>query len=114
MYALILSTTNELECAKDIAHALIEKKYAACVNIVPNITSIYSWEGEIVEDGEYLLIIKTHPRLFNKISTLIKNINTYGTPEVIMFGIKKGDDKYIKWLESCLVSCEIQENTKKG
>lgn len=58
-YILIFCTINDVDKAKMISRTLVEKKLTACVNILPNVTSIYSWKGEIVEDGEYLMIAKT-------------------------------------------------------
>ena len=109
MYCIILTTTNEHSCAKNIARMLVEKKYAACVNIIPKVESIYRWEDNIVNDKEFLLIIKTHPHLFSKVTELIKSINTYETSESIMLGIKKGDKKYIDWLDSCLILPETKD-----
>lgn len=87
------------EAAKSIARTLVESKLAACVNIVPQITSIYSWKGEIVEDNEFLLIIKSKLEAYGKLESEIKELHSYEVPEIIAFDINKGLPEYLRWIE---------------
>lgn len=92
-----ITAPNEEEAAK-IAHALVEGKLAACVNIVKNIRSIYSWQGKIEDEAEVLMIVKTKKSLFNSLSAKVKELHSYTVPEVIALPIIDGIEDYLKWL----------------
>ncbi len=95
--AVYITAPNEEEAAK-IAHALVEGKLAACVNIVKNIRSIYSWQGKIEDEAEVLMIVKTKKSLFNSLSAKVKELHSYTVPEVIALPIIDGIEDYLKWL----------------
>ncbi len=92
-----ITAPNEEEAAK-IAYALVEGKLAACVNIVKNIRSIYSWQGKIEDEAEVLMIVKTKKSLFNSLSAKVKELHSYTVPEVIALPIIDGIEDYLKWL----------------
>ncbi|MBN2159812.1 MAG: divalent-cation tolerance protein CutA [Spirochaetes bacterium] len=81
-----------------IADDLISGQYAACVNIVPGLTSIYRWKGEIARDIEMLLIIKSRRALFGTIRDRILSIHPHEVPEIISMDISDGNDPYLKWI----------------
>jgi periplasmic divalent cation tolerance protein len=97
-YGVILVTVSSLEESKKIAHALIESKLAACVNIIPKIISIYSWQEKINEDEEYLLLIKSRKELFKSIKKTVRDLHSYEVPEIIMLPIKNGLKDYLEWI----------------
>lgn len=97
-YCIILNTTSNIDEAKKIAYALVENKLAACVNIIPQITSIYGWKGDVWEDGENLLVIKTQKNNFEDIKVQINRLHSYELPEVIMLDIKDGSKNYLNWI----------------
>ena len=97
---VVLCTTNSIESAKNIANTLIKDSYAACVNIVPRIVSVYKWQGEIVTDEEYLLVIKTRRSLFGTVEEKIKSVHPYETPEIISFDISDGSKEYLDYIMS--------------
>ena len=102
MYSIIISTFPDKEAAKKTAKLLIEEKSAACVQILP-IESVYSWQGEICEDAEFLLLIKTKTALFEKAAALIKTYHSYDVPEIIQLPISDGLPAYLDWINSsCL------------
>lgn len=98
-YIVVLCMIDTYEAAKSIARTLVESKLAACVNIVPQITSIYSWKGEIVEDNEFLLIVKSKSEAYDKLEAKIKELHSYEVPEIIAFDINKGLPEYLRWIE---------------
>jgi len=81
-----------------IADDLVSGKYAACVNIVPGLTSMYRWKGDICRDDELLLIIKSRKRLFDDICSRIKELHPYEVPEILSFDISGGSESYLQWL----------------
>lgn len=92
-----VTTPNE-ESAKKIARAVISNKLAACVNIIPNIQSIYEWEGRINEDLEYLLMIKTTTANVNELITFVRDNHPYSVAEVISVKIENGNPPYLDWV----------------
>ena len=101
-YRLVVVTTQNVAEAEKIARKLVEKELAACVNIVPKIRSLYRWKGEVHEDQESLMLIKTSRKLIPELKKRIKKMHSYDLPEFIVFKIEQGDRDYLKWLESQL------------
>ena len=99
---VVLCTTDTIELAKNIARELVREKEAACVNILPGMSSIYRWEGKICEDNECLLVIKSCKTKFDLIQARIKKLHTYTTPEIIAIPIEAGDAAYLDWLRSSI------------
>jgi len=99
---IFLVTVPNIEEGKNIGKTLIENKVAACVNIIPNIISIYKWKEEVMEDNEYLLLIKTTEENCEKLIQKINEIHSYTIPECLGFEIDKGSKEYLKWLHNVL------------
>lgn len=97
---LVLSTTDTQELATRIASALVEAREAACVNIVPNLQSIYRWEGKVCQEGEFLLIIKSTSEKLDAIKARVRSLHTYELPELIVIPISDGDPAYLAWIGS--------------
>ena len=102
MYQLVLTTCPNEEVAKDIAQQLVAEKLAACVNIIPSITSIYSWQGEIHCDNEVQLLIKTNKQKFARLNERINQLHPYDVVEVIALNIQQGDKQYLNWISNSL------------
>ncbi|GAB0095147.1 cuta [Sergentomyia squamirostris] len=97
-HSVAFVTTPDVAAAKKIAHLLLEKKLAACINIVPQIISIYDWEGKINEDPEVLMMIKTRTSRVDEICKLVKENHAYSVAEVISLPIENGNPPYMDWL----------------
>ncbi len=95
---LVLTTAGSEEEGRKIAHALVERKLAACVNIVPQIESIYRWQGKVESAREWLLLIKTTSEKFPAVRDAIRELHSYDLPECIAVIIEDGSPEYLQWL----------------
>ncbi len=95
---LALATAAGEEQAVAIARSLVEERLAACVNMIPNIRSIYRWRGAVEDDREWLLLIKTTVAQYKKMERRILAMHSYETPEVIALSIAGGSAAYLRWL----------------
>ena len=98
---VFVTVSNEAE-AKSLAKGAVEAKLAACVNIVPGITSVYSWEGKVCEDGELLLIMKTCSSKIEALHAFIREKHSYDTPEFITLPVMAGSAAYLHWMKQSL------------
>ena len=101
LYQIILCTCPDKETAEKIAHLLVNDKLAACVNILPGITSIYLWHEQIELTQEHLLLIKAHKSCYQAIEKTIKKHHPYELPEIIAVPIENGSPEYLHWIDSC-------------
>lgn len=95
---IVLTTAGSQEEARKIAGALVERKLAACVNIVPQIESVYRWQGKVESATEWLLIVKTQAESFARVRDVIKELHSYELPECIMIPVEAGSEEYLKWI----------------
>jgi periplasmic divalent cation tolerance protein len=95
---LVLTTTSSVEDSKKLARALVERRLAACVNIVPWIESVYRWEGKVEEAQECLLLIKTTEEAFPRLRDAIQELHSYDIPECIALAIENGSVPYLSWI----------------
>lgn len=95
---VFITAPNEDEAVK-ISRAIIEARLAACVNIINNIRSIYSWQGKIEDEPEVLMIAKTQRSLFERLSEKVKELHGYSVPEIIAIPIAEGSQAYLNWLK---------------
>lgn len=99
-FCVILCTVPNKDVALDIANNLVSNKLAACVNIVPGLTSVYTWKGEICNDQELLCIIKTKKTLYLEVEETIKKLHPYEVAEIIALPISSGSADYLQWIEN--------------
>ena len=98
-FIAVLVTCGSGEEAVKIAHSLVEQRLAACVNLVSPVRSIYRWEGTILDEREWILIIKTQKSRFKKLEKEVKALHSYTVPEIIGLSIVEGSSSYLNWLE---------------
>ncbi|XP_025950298.2 protein CutA [Dromaius novaehollandiae] len=96
-----INCLNE-EIAKDIARAIMDKKLAACVNILPKTSALYFWKGEIEESTEILLLVKTRTSKIGELSNYVRSIHPFEIPEIISLPIDQGNPLYFKWIEESI------------
>lgn len=95
---IVLSTAGSQEEARKIAYALVDRKLAACVNVVPQIESVYRWQGKVENTTEWLLIIKTQAEAFERVRDAIRSLHSYELPECVMLEIDAGSQDYLQWI----------------
>jgi len=96
-YLVVLVTASSDVQARRIAKKLLQNKLAACVNFVP-VESMFVWRGEIQEEEEVLMIIKTRIEVFDELMSAVRSIHTYDTPEIIGMPIVMGSNDYLRWI----------------
>jgi periplasmic divalent cation tolerance protein len=98
-FILVMITAPSEETAREIAQALLEKKLAACVNLVPSIRSLYSWDGAVNDDNEILMIVKSRAALFEShLVPAVQQLHPYDVPEIIAVPIMMGSQSYLDWI----------------
>ena len=95
---VIYCTVPDKKVAKEITRVLLKHKLAACVSMIENVKSVFSWDGEVCEEKEILLIIKTRRTNYGKIKLFIEEVHPYNVPEVIALPIVDCSEDYLKWL----------------
>jgi periplasmic divalent cation tolerance protein len=96
---VVFSTASTAEEAEKIAHALVDGRLAACVNVVSGLRSYYRWQGKIEDAAEFLLIIKSTRERFPALRTLLEKLHSYEVPEVIALPVVDGAQNYLNWMD---------------
>ena len=99
-YIVVLSTCPDDALARSLASALVDNSLAACVNILPRLTSVYSWQGKREMDDEVLMIIKTRQSLYKDVENYILEHHSYDVPEVIALPLTNGSASYLDWIDN--------------
>jgi periplasmic divalent cation tolerance protein len=100
MVAIVYTTIDDVKVARRIAHTLAEEQIVACVNIIPDIESIYRWKGKIEESMEVILIAKTVDENVKKAIERIKQLHTYEVPDIIVLPIIGGLKEYLDYINN--------------
>jgi periplasmic divalent cation tolerance protein len=95
---IVLTTTGSHEEGRRMARALVDRRLAACVNIVPHLESIYRWQGRVETANEWLLLIKTQADLFERVCNAVKELHSYDLPECVMLEVSAGSQDYLDWI----------------
>lgn len=97
-FRIVLVTCASMAEARKIGRSVVEKKLAACANIVPHVESIYRWKGKVDRAREVLVLIKTTARRLRELEDEIKRMHSYEVPEFVVLPIAAGSQKYLAWL----------------
>lgn len=100
-HGLILITVGEKDEADSIARRLVGERLAAGVQIIP-IESVYTWDGEVVEDHEVLLIVKTRKDRFSAVNAVVAEMHSYEVPPVVMLDIEQANRSYLTWIDQAV------------
>jgi len=98
MVAVIYTTVGNIQDARKIAHTLVEEQLVACVNMIPNVESVYTWKGEIEEANEIVLVCKTTDENVKKAIQRTKQLHSYELPDIIVLPIIGGLKDYLDYL----------------
>lgn len=99
---LLLTTVPKEDVGKRIAQTLVAEKLAACVSLIPIQGSIYFWEGKMVEEPEYLLLIKTESERLEPLKERLPALHPYTVPEILAFAAISGGESYLRWISETL------------
>lgn len=99
---VVLSTCASEQQARELARHFVERRLAACVNIIPAVRSVYRWKDKIEEDAEWLLVIKSRRDIFPALREELAKLHTYEVPEAIALPVVDGSEAYLAWLERAL------------
>jgi len=95
---LVMTSVGTEQQAVEISEELISRRLATCINIVPCLRSIYRWKGKVCEDTEYLLLIKTPERLFDDVSSAIREFHSYELPEILALPVSAAETNFHQWV----------------
>jgi periplasmic divalent cation tolerance protein len=97
-YCVVYVTCSTQDEAQRIATAVVSQQLAACVNILPGIQSVYQWEGQLCQESEFLLIIKTLSKKVPALQQTIQGLHSYSVPEFVVLPIIAGSEPYLRWM----------------
>lgn len=98
-FMLVMMTAPSEAEGAELGLKVVEEGLAACCNILPNVRSIYKWQGKLMDTSEVLCIMKTRSALFEKLKERLGSLHSYDVPEIIGFNIDQGSGDYFKWIE---------------
>ena len=94
---VLVTGSNARECAR-IARRLLERRLIACANLVPQIRSLYTWEGKVADERECLMVLKSSREMFPALKAEIEKLHSYSVPEIIALPIIEGSSNYLNWI----------------
>ncbi|MEO6654550.1 MAG: divalent-cation tolerance protein CutA [Pyrinomonadaceae bacterium] len=104
---IVLTTTPNIAEAESLAEGIVEARLAACVQVLPQMTSIYLWEGKVRREGEYLVLVKTLPEKWEDLRDFITANHSYDVPEIVAIGSKEVSEPYLRWINEVLESGKV-------
>jgi periplasmic divalent cation tolerance protein len=95
---IVLTTVASVDDGHRLARLLVERRLAACVNLIPNLTSIYRWEGAVAEGAEVLMLIKTTAEMLPALEDTVRDRHSYEVPEFLTLAVESGSQLYLDWI----------------
>lgn len=102
-HSVVLMTAPDAACADRIARALVDEQLAACVNVLPEMKSVYRWEGKMEESREVLLVAKTRSALFPSLEARVRALHPYEVPEIVSLPLTDGSRPYLSWVDASVL-----------
>jgi periplasmic divalent cation tolerance protein len=99
-HLVVLMTAGSQEEADQIAESLVAECLAACVNIVPGVTSVYRWQGQVERDQEWLLVAKSHTEALDNLVQRVQELHSYDVPEIVALPLTGGSEAYLRWIDA--------------
>ena len=99
---IVVTTTPTINEAEALAEKVVEARLAACVQILPRMTSIYFWDGKMMKEGEHLLLIKSLPEKFDELGKFITANHSYDVPEIVAVDAERVSEPYLSWIKETL------------
>lgn len=99
---IVLTTAPNMAEAETLAEQIVNEKLAACVQILPQMTSVYVWEGKVQKESEHLLLIKTMSEKCDALEAFIKANHSYTVPEIVAIDDERTSYEYLRWMEDVL------------
>ena len=100
---IVMTTIDSEEKAEDLAKGIVEERLAACVQVLPRMTSFFFWEGAVQREAEHLLLIKTAEEKYAEVEAYIREHHSYDVPEVAAIRTEHVSEPYAKWLADYLI-----------
>lgn len=94
----VVTTAPDVGVAEELATRVVEERLAACANVVPGVTSLYWWEGEVQRDAEVMVVLKTVAGRLDALGDRIAELHPYDVPEILAFPVPGGSDDYLEWV----------------
>jgi periplasmic divalent cation tolerance protein len=101
-FKLCLTTVDTEESARELSQKLLQQKLVACVNIINQMKSMYHWQGKIVEETEFLLLMKTSSQKVAELQDTLVKLHSYELPEFIVLDINRGSSDYLNWISAAV------------
>jgi len=98
-YLVLLTTCPNETTAQQLAYSLLQNELVACINLLPQTRSIFKWKGQIVEEQEILLLMKTRQECYTAIEAMLQTQHPYEVPELIALPIEQGLLDYLRWID---------------
>ena len=97
---IVITNVPSREAALDIARMLIERRLAACVNVLAECTSVYRWQGKLETAREIPLLIKTRAEIYDEVEAAVRSLHPYELPEILAVPVERGLPDYLEWVNT--------------